>query len=97
MLIYEDLVDGEDVRPQQAAELGDFPEIGDEPRPSPKDGDKPANSDHVYKGGDQDDADRQHQDFVKFEAGDETHFPHGYPQSSTRHRGYCAAGTEAKM
>ena len=56
-----------------------------------------AKSDHVYKGGDQDDAGCQHQDFVKFEARDETHFPHGYPQSSTRHRVYCAAGTEAKM
>ena len=56
-----------------------------------------AKSDHVYKGRDQDDAGCQHQDFVKFEPRNETHSPHGYPQSSTRHRGYSTSGTEAKM
>jgi len=98
MLIYEDLV--ELARMCARNKLLSWVislKSATNPDLSPKDGDKPANSDHVYKGGDQDDADRQHQDFVKFEAGDETHFPHGYPQSSTRHRGYCAAGTEAKM
>ena len=51
-----------------------------------------AKSDHVYKGRGQDDAGCQHQDFVKFEARNETHSPHGYPQSSTRHRGVLYGG-----
>ena len=46
---------------------------------------QPANSDHVYKGGDQDDASGEHQYFVNFEARNETPASHGYPQSSTRH------------
>ena len=64
---------------------------------APKGRRQPANSDHVYKGGDQCDAGGEHKDFVKFEARNQTHAAHGYPQSSTRHRKHLAPGTEAKM
>jgi hypothetical protein len=54
-------------------------------------------SDHVYKRGDQVAAGRQHQDFVKFEAQDETYSPHGYLVQVPDTRYFCATGTATEM